>query len=100
MTMRVHKSRKHSENFECQLCKHEVTDKEKLELHLFTCELFRCEKCDFECNSLCDIKTHINTVHANKQDKRNIFLEHFKQCRIDSDEITMTRHWCNFFLLI
>ena len=91
--MRVHATRKHSENFECQLCKYDATDMENLDLHLFTCELYRCENCSFECNQLSDIKTHINNMHANKKDKRDIFLEHFKQCRNNSEEFTMTRHW-------
>ena len=93
MTKLIHVSRKHSEKFECELCKYEAQDLENLDLHMFTCEMYRCEKCDYKCNSISDIRTHINKVHGNANDKRDVFLEHFKQCRKNSDEITKSRHW-------
>ena len=40
----VHVGKDHGENFECGLCEFVAKDLEALEIHLCTCEIYKCEK--------------------------------------------------------
>ena len=66
-TMEVHLGQAHSEYFECGLCELKVDSSEDLEIHLFTCEIYSCENCDFVVKSLKEIKTHIANKHGNEE---------------------------------
>ena len=56
-TMEVHIGKTHADIFECGLCGYEVETLEKLDIHLFTCEVYICSKCDFLEKSLSEVKS-------------------------------------------
>ena len=43
--MEVHNGKEHSDEFECGLCEINTKDKEELEVHFSTCEIFKCMTC-------------------------------------------------------
>ena len=45
LTMEVHVGKHHSERFECGLCDNKGKNFDDLEIHLVTCELYRCPYC-------------------------------------------------------
>ena len=59
-TMTVHYKKTHAEKFTCSLCNFETNEAENLEMHLFTCETFKCNRRDKTFKSLPEIKVHIN----------------------------------------
>ena len=46
ISMEVHNGKQHSDKLECGLCDLEVGNFENLELHLTTCEMYQCYKCE------------------------------------------------------
>ena len=65
-TMDIHIGKRHSKQFECGLCESEFRTLDELELHLFTCETYCCNKdtCDeFTLKTLEEMKTHIRETH-------------------------------------
>ena len=79
-TMEVHIGKTHANIFECGLCSHKAETLEKLDIHLFTCEVYVCSKCDFLEKSLTDLKKHAKKehfvnpyfqIHHRKMDRRN-----------------------------
>ena len=79
-TMQVHIGKYHTDKFECGLCYIEEKDQESLEIHLATCEVFECGKCDERLKSISDLKKHIKekkypggfaTIHHLKGDRNN-----------------------------
>ena len=82
-TMDVHNGKQHSENIECGLCDSVFKDHESLELHLCTCEIYKCEKCNNIFRNLTDLKTHVEKVHAGNS---SIQIEHSKQNRQNKEE--------------
>ena len=88
ITMEVHLGKMHSENFECGLCDNVVKDFESLELHLFTCEMFKCCGEKFKCFS--DLKSHIKNDH--KEDTF-IQVQHAKLKRENKEEVSCKTLW-------
>ena len=82
ITMEVHLGKYHSENFECGLCNIETNDLETLEIHLLTCKLFICYRCDKRFKTLGDIKKHIEEIHKSAD------LFHIKMDRNDPEDIS------------
>ena len=72
----VHVGREHGENFECGMCEFIAEDLESLDLHLLTCEIYKCNKCEIVfktykilSNTLLKMK-HIKVQHIqNKAEK-------------------------------
>ena len=62
-TMEVHLGRAHSENLECGLCEFQVGNLEKLDLHLFTCEIYQCGNCDLKEKCTTELKKHSKIEH-------------------------------------
>ena len=83
----VHVGKDHGENFECGLCEFVAKDLEALEIHLCTCEIYKCEKCADVFKHLSELKTHFVKYHE-KEMYRN--AEHIKQNR-DNKEVYDTR---------
>ena len=72
--MEVHIAKLHGDKFECGLCEYEATDLENLEVHLTTCETYKCELCGEVILQFVDIKTHIMAKHKtlNRYDRNKI----------------------------
>ena len=85
--MDVHMGKEHSDILECGLCAFKPKDKEQLEIHLLTCEIYTCTLCDNNFVKLADLKNYVTTDHEyNKY--RNII--HAKQNRFNEEEIDET----------
>ena len=83
-TMEVHIGKHHLENIECGLCESEFQTKDELDVHLFTCETYTCnrEDCDdYTVKSLEELKTHIREKHGTA-----VFI-HIKMKRSNYNEV-------------
>ena len=68
--------------FECGLCECTLDDKEKLETHLVTCEVYQC--CDSEC------RERVKTIHGHP-----IQILHLKTNRSESKLVDSKWYWSN-----
>ena len=82
--MEVHIGREHLEQYECGICGFETKDIENLNLHLTTCERYKCDHCAEKFATLTELKNHLKTEQIRDVDT-NIF--HIKQNRTNSDAI-------------
>ena len=64
--MEVHLGRVHADVQECGLCDFQAKNSEELELHLFTCEIFKCSRCDHKSKILSEAKEHLLNYHEKK----------------------------------
>ena len=88
--MEVHLGKKHSDQFNCGICEFEAKSFENLKIHLTTCEMYRCERCDSKLTTLKDMKEHIETEHL--EIKGYINVVHMKQSRSDCEIIDERSH--------
>ena len=82
-TMEVHFGKEHSENIECGLCDFPAKDQADLDIHLSTCESYKCGACTFVTTTLTNMKTHI------EKDHKGTFIAqivHSKQNRTNKEE--------------
>ena len=63
-TMEVHIGKKHTDTFECGLCKFAAGNVDNLELHLATCEIYECHECEIKEKSLSSIKNYVEKRHS------------------------------------
>ena len=61
--MEVHSAKHHGDKFECGLCDYEAADLDNLEIHLSTCEYYKCDLCGEIIWQLPNIKQHILAKH-------------------------------------
>ena len=66
-TLSVHIGKHHAvaDIINCGLCENNFETKENLEIHLKTCEFYRCTKCEKE-TILPNMKVHVINVHDNE----------------------------------
>ena len=95
-SMEVHIGKAHCESFECGLCDFVAGDNEKLDTHLFTCEIYECKVCEIRYNTLAELKHHVCNEHQKGQ--QFILIIHAKQNRKNTEEIDCTKHF-NYELL-
>ena len=88
LAMEIHFRKTHNEIVECGLCDSTFKDSEALEIHIFTCEVYRCNKCNSNFKTLSDMKKHIKEDHEGNS--TNIY--HAKQDRKNKDEVSYTYH--------
>ena len=62
-TMEVHYGKNHSDSFECGICEYKAETLESLEIHLVTCELFKCLYCNYSDKNLSEFKKHTTKEH-------------------------------------
>ena len=96
-TMNVHIGRFHTDQFECGLCERNLGNSSSLDVHLNTCEIYRCRMCWEEKNTISELKDHLKN-HNNPQ---HIVIEHFKMSRSSNSEVSITGYkgkfcWNNF----
>ena len=89
--MSLHIGKAHGENFECGLCEYIAEDLETLDVHLFTCNIYKCSRCEPKFKKLSDVRTHLETDHA---DLAEMFwnIQHIKQSRENENEYSITPH--------
>ena len=61
-------------------------------MHLFTCEIFKCEECYKRFNKIVDMKDYMKKEHSDG------YLIHAKQSRANSEEIEMTEYRKKYFM--
>ena len=83
----------HQEIFECGLCGFEAIDLEKLELHLFTYEIFVCKSCEGRCKTISDIKKHLLDGEHYIVNEKYYKVIHAKQNRGNKEEVTIKEYW-------
>ena len=67
LTMEVHMKKCHSENITCVLCEYVAKSIENLEMHQFTCEVYKCDECTNISKTLKEVKDHVNTVQSDRK---------------------------------
>ena len=69
------------------LCEDRFENLEKLELHLKTCEVHECGKCNIRFKSLSEVKKHVEKEHDNKKT-----LHHLKMDRSDANKVILKHY--------
>jgi hypothetical protein len=82
--MDVHFGKVHPEKLECGLSEFQVDDVDKLNSHIFTCEIYKCERCDKNVADLTELKAH---TLANHLEYKYMSIVHAKQSRNNEEEI-------------
>ena len=83
-TMDVHFGKVHSEKLECGLCEFQADDLGKLNSHIFTCEIYKCERCDKIFSNLAELKAHALAKHL---ENKYMSIIHAKQSRNNEEDI-------------
>ena len=83
-TMEVHVGKEHTNTFECGICNFEAQSHEDIEVHLFTCEIYKCYKCDCKERSINEIKKHTEKHHGSSGHNK---LHHMKMDRNNKNEV-------------
>ena len=86
--LKVHQENNHSTLLCCKICDLNAETKSELEVHVVTCELYRCSKCDFKSNRLSQVKTHLRNKHGSGDHT----LHHLKMDRNDPSKVCDTIH--------
>jgi hypothetical protein len=82
-TMEVHMGREHCEKIECGMCDSVFNDLETLETNLSTCEIYKCDECNFITTKLPEIKILLDDKHNGET---GIQINHSKQSRGNREE--------------
>ena len=90
-SMEMHIGKVHSEKIECGLCDSVFDDMNGLELHLCTCEIYKCQCCA-KFKTLAQIKTHIVENH---EPYSMVRIKHQKLKRDNPEEVSSRTHWSN-----
>ena len=69
----IEKHVRNTHTFECQICKFRNENKKKLDMHLFTCEIYKCYTCDYRHKRLIEMKGHCKIKH-----NKNTMIQLFK----------------------
>ena len=86
LSMEVHAGRLHSGIFECGICGFVGNDSEKLENHLLTCELYKCNKCDLTFKTLTTLKPHLDDKHP--RNMKHTEISHIQMDRKNFDLVS------------
>ena len=89
--MDVHIGKAHSNDYECGLCDLKLETSEKLEIHLFTCEIFQCDRCELKEKTLKVMKNHAEIEHEGKTTK----IHHRKLDRYNFNQVCSKSYWAD-----
>ena len=90
-SLKDHKAEKHKLKLNCEVCDFKAQTKNVLEIHLVTCEIYKCGKCEYKSRRLSSVKTHILKQHG----KGDHTLNHLKMDRTNPNEGCNTFHSLN-----
>ena len=92
--MDVHIGKSHTDNFECGICEVSFGKSEDLEIHLATCEIYKCNchSCDYKQIKLADIKEHLKNEHGGG---KYLQIQHLKISRMNHDEVASNNYYLN-----
>ena len=85
-TIEVHVGWCRQSNFECGLCGNNFEQKEDLETHLRTCEMYQCGRysCWLRVKSLSDMKKHIEEKHTTSTSLHHLKIDREKEFSVTS----------------
>ena len=63
----AHVRKTHEGNFECCLCDFAAENNESLDIHLNTCEIYKCSKCESILKTISELKEHCEKEHASEK---------------------------------
>ena len=86
--LKVHQEVNHSNSSYCEICNFKAQTKSDLEVHVFTCELYRCSKCEFKSRRLSQIKNHLRKEHGSVEQN----FHHLKMDRNEQNKVCDTVH--------
>ena len=87
--IKVHKAKKHTRVLQCEICDFKAQTLNVLQIHIVTCELYKCSKCDHKSRRLSQVKAHIPKHHG----AGDYFLTHLKMSRDNPDEVCESIHY-------
>ena len=73
--------------YKCEVFKIQMGSKEDLDIHLTTCEVYECYKCEYMHKRLSELKTHCKTKHTG-----NVAILHVKMDRENMSEVTCKKY--------
>ena len=86
-THEVHMGKCHSSNHDCGLCDRELGNLGDLEVHINTCEIYKCRTCGHKEKTVSDIKKHANLLHD------GCHIDHLKLSRNNKEEVSEKTYW-------
>ena len=86
--LQVHQENNHSTSLLCEICNFRAQTQSELEIHVFTCEQYKCSKCDFKSRRLSQVKNHLRKKH----DSVDQTFHHLKMDRSDPNKVCDTLH--------
>ena len=89
MDVQVWKHR--ADDFECGLCENKFGTLENLEIHLQSCEKFKCRLCELMGKSIAELKKHTKERHLGAF--KGGLINHIKLDRSNFKDVTITGHW-------
>ena len=89
--LKDHKAEKHKLALICEICDFKAQTKKVLEIHLVTCKIYKCGKCEYKSRCLSSVKTHILKQHG----KGDHTLNHLKMDRTKVNEVCNSIHSLN-----
>ena len=87
--IKVHKAKQHASAMPCKICDFKAQTQNMLQIHIVTCELYKCCKCDYKSRRLSQVKAHIPKHHG----PGDYFLTHLKMSRDDPSEVCEAVHY-------
>ena len=83
-SIEVHVGACRNQNFECGLCGEEFKEREDLEIHLNTCEIFECSSCWLRDGNISDMKNHVRGNHSSTTEVNHLKMHKEKQHIVSS----------------
>ena len=74
-----------NQNFECGLYGEEFKEREDLEIHLNTCEIFECSSCWLRDGNISDMKNHVRGKHSSTTEVNHLKMHREKQHIVSSN---------------
>ena len=88
LTMEVHIGKVHDENFECGLCSFIANSEENLVMHLVTCEIYICDRCDKrelcekQFKTISELKTHYTSEKSCSKSLTKLYMQRLAEFAI------------------
>jgi hypothetical protein len=79
---------RHTHTFECNIFDLKLNNKEELEIHLQTCEMYTCSLCIYRHKRLSKLKSHCKNKHT-----KNTIIRHSKMDRDNSLKVSSTNYF-------
>ena len=86
--LKVHQESNHSTSLCCEICELQTKTQPELEVHVVTCEMYTCSKCEFKSKRLSQVKTHLRKKHGSGDHT----FHHLKIDRNDPNKVCDTVH--------